>query len=335
MSAVRRLPRVRERESRRKRPDDLVPALAFLLPNLLGFVVFTAWPVVFSFAASFTNWSLQRSVPLEWVGLRNYADLLTDPASRQFFANTVYFLIGVPLSIAGSLVLAILLNQRMRGMAAYRILLYLPSFASGVAVMILWKQLFNPDFGPINALIRSVGDALGQRWDGPNWLGSTKNLAAMGAEGLSIDRANFGVGARDALILMGLVTGIGGGNMLLYLAALSGLPPDLVEAAQLDGAGRWAVFRNVVWPQLAPTTFFILVMSTIGGLQGGFETARVMTNGGPAGSTTTIGYLIYNKAFSEFQIGYASAVAWTLFAIVFAVTLVNWRFGSRAEADVL
>jgi len=201
--------------------------------------------------------------------------------------------------------------------------------------MILWKQLFNPDFGPINAMIRAVGDALGQHWDGPNWLGSTRNLAGMGAEGLSFDPGNFGVGARDALILMGLITGIGGGNMLLYLAALSGLPPDLVEAAQLDGAGRWAVFRNVLWPQLAPTTFFILVMSTIGGLQGGFETAKVMTNGGPAGSTTTIGYLIYNKAFSEFQIGYASAVAWTLFAIIFVITLVSWRFGSRAEADVL
>jgi multiple sugar transport system permease protein len=117
--------------------------------------------------------------------------------------------------------------------------------------------------------------------------------------------------------------------MLLYLAALTNVPQELTEAAELDGAGRWQVFRNVTWPQLAPTTFFIVVMSFIGGLQGGFEQARVMTGGGPAGTTTTLSYYIYTKAFEQFQIGYASAVSWVLFAIIFAVTLINWKFGNK------
>lgn len=117
--------------------------------------------------------------------------------------------------------------------------------------------------------------------------------------------------------------------MLLYLAGIANIPRDLYEASEIDGAGVWGKFRHVTWPQLAPTTFFIVVMSFIGGLQGGFEQARVMTEGGPAGTTTTLAYYIYTKAFEEFQIGYASAVAWVLFTIIFAITLVNWRFGSR------
>ena len=118
--------------------------------------------------------------------------------------------------------------------------------------------------------------------------------------------------------------------MLLYLAALTNVPQDLYEAAEIDGAGRWQKFWNVTWPQLAPTTFFIIVISCIGGLQSGFESARIMTEGGPAGTTTTLAYYIYIKAFQEFQMGYASAVAWVLFAVIFAATLVQWKFGSSA-----
>jgi multiple sugar transport system permease protein len=107
------------------------------------------------------------------------------------------------------------------------------------------------------------------------------------------------------------------------------VPQELVEAAQIDGASRWKVFRHVTWPQLAPTTFFIVVMSFIGSLQGGFDQARVMTNGGPSGTTTTLAYYIYTKAFEEFQIGYASAVAWVLFTVIFVITLLNWKFGQK------
>jgi multiple sugar transport system permease protein len=215
----------------------------------------------------------------------------------------------------------------------------LPTFTAGVAIMILWKALYNPDFGPVNAAINWVLDTFnvndlvralgGTSATAPAWLLSTKNLLGLGVEQVRVIAGQWGLGARDALIIMGIWIAIGGNNMLLYIAGISNIPEELVEAAQLDGAGSWAVFRHVTWPQLAPTTFFIVVMSFIGGLQGGFEQARVMTQGGPAGTTTTIAYYIYTKAFEEFQIGYASALSWILFSIIFVITIVNWRLGHR------
>jgi multiple sugar transport system permease protein len=321
------------------RSGDLKVALAFLLPNLLGFVIFTIGPVLFSLAVSFSNWNLQRTVPFAWTGLENFRTLAHDQEFWLYSINTAYFMLGMPVAIAGSLFLAILLNQRLRGIVVYRTLFYLPSFTSGVALLILWKALYNPDFGPINAAIRwflqvSHVNAILQSLGGhpispPEWLLSTKNLLGLEVEHVRTSAAQWGLGARDAIIIMGIWIAIGGNNMLLYLAGLSGIPPELIEAAELDGAGRWATFREITWPQLAPTTFFIVVMSFIGGLQGGFEQARVMTAGGPAGTTTTLAYYIYTKAFEEFQIGYASAVAWVLFAIIFAITLLNWKFGNR------
>lgn len=309
--------------------DERAIAWLFLLPNFLGFAVFTAGPVLFSLVVSFSNWNLQRTVPFRWIGFGNHAELMQDTQFWLYFSNTLYLMLGMPIAIAGSLALAVLLNQRLRGIVVYRTLFYLPSITSGVAPMILWKALYNPDFGPINAAINAVSEALGLKVKAPEWLLSTANLLGLEVEQVRLSIKQFGLGARDALIIMGIWIAIGGNNMLLYLAALTNVPQDLTEAAQLDGAGKWAVFRNVTWPQLAPTTFFIVVMSFIGGLQGGFEQARVMTGGGPAGTTTTLTYYIYTKAFEEFQIGYASAISWVLFAIIFAVTLVNWKFGAK------
>jgi len=313
----------------RGRREETWAALAFLAPNFLGFVVFTAGPVLFSLAVSFTNWNLQRTIPFQWVRLGNFADLLHDPNFWLYLVNTGYLMLGIPLSIAGSLFLAILLSQRLRGIVAYRTLFYLPTFTSGVAIMILWKALYNPEFGPINAALGWLADTLRVAITAPTWLLSTHNLLGLDVEQVRLTASQWGVGARDALIIMGIWIGIGGSNMLLYLAGISNIPTELVEAAQLDGAGNWSIFRHVTWPQLAPTTFFIVVMSFIGGLQGGFEQARVMTMGGPAGTTTTLAYYIYTKAFEEFQIGYASALSWILFSVIFVVTLINWRVGHR------
>jgi multiple sugar transport system permease protein len=308
-------------------------AMAFLAPNLIGFLLFTAGPVIFSLGASFTNWNLQQTVPLRFNGISNFSELLTDPSFWLYFVNTLYMMLGMPFAIFGALWLAVLLNRKIRGIGAFRTLLYLPSFASGVALMILWKALYNPDFGPINDSMRHVFAVLHIHADTPQWLQSTHNMAALDVEKVAIDKKQFGIGARDALILMGVWTAIGGNNMLLYLAALTNVPEELLEAAQLDGASPARCFRSVTWPQLAPTTFFILVMSIIGGLQGGFEQARIMTTGGPAGTTTTLAYYIYSLAFEQFRIGYASAVSWVLFAFVFTATLINWRFGNRAAND--
>lgn len=346
-----------------KRRSDWRIALVFLLPNFLGFLVFMLGPVVFSLGASFTNWNLMRTVPLRFTGFENFHALFQSEDFWLYSINTLYFMLGMPIAIAGSLFLAILLSRQLRAVVVYRTLFYLPSFTAGVALLILWKALYNPSFGPINEAInfllepvRAFADTVSAaqflreygpfgwtaapdgavpllarlaRMQPPEWLASTQNLFALRPNTIGLDAAQWGLGARDAIIFMGVWTAVGGGNMLLYLAGIANIPPELYEAAEIDGAGRWAKFRHVTWPQLAPTTFFIVIMSFIAGLQGGFEQARVMTLGGPAGTTTTLAYYIYIKAFEEFQIGYASAVAWVLFSIVFAITLVNWRFGNR------
>lgn len=312
--------------------QQLLQAMPFVLPNLLGFLVFTTWPILFSLAMAFSNWNLQHSTPFRWIGFENFTILFADKDFWIYFVNTVYFLLGMPVAIAGSLALAVLLSQKIKGVVIFRTLYYLPSFTAGVALMILWKALYNPDFGPINSAINGVADFLHLGIKAPQWLLSTQNILGLEVEKVAVAGKQFGLGARDAIMIMGIWTAIGGSNMLLYLAALTNVPPELTEAAELDGASKWQVFVNVTWPQLAPTTFFIVVMSFIGGLQGGFEQARVMTGGGPAGTTTTLSYYIYTKAFEEFQMGYASAVAWVLFAIIFAVTVVNWKFGNKEVA---
>lgn len=317
------------REIHRKRADFLA-AMLFLLPNLLGFLIFTVGPVLFSLVVSFSNWRLQRTVPFAWIGLTNFRELFQSSEFWLYTLNTLYLMIGIPISIAGSLALALLLNQKLRGMIVYRTLFYLPSFTAGVALYILWKALYNPEFGPLNALINATLHLLHLPGEGPKWLASTQNLLGLPVEHVGFDPKQWGMGARDAILLMGIWVSIGGGNMLLYLAGLSNIPLDLYEACAMDGAGKWATFRHIIWPQLAPTTFFIVVMSVIGGLQGGFEQARVMTtSGGPAGTTTTVSYYIYTKAFEQFQIGYASAVAWILFVAILGGTLLNWKFGSQ------
>lgn len=322
-----------------RRQRNVVTAAGFLLPNLLGFLVFTAGPVAFSLVMSLSNWNIQHTIPFQWTFLSNFVDLWHDQSFWLYFVNTIYLMLGIPVAIAGSLVLALLLSQNLRGITIYRTLFYLPSITSGIALMILWKALYNPDFGPINALLNwtiqtfhingILHTLFGTSVTPPQWLLATRNLLGLDVEKVGFLPAQWGLGARDAIIIMGIWIAVGGNNMLLYLAALTNLPQELVEAAQLDGAGKWAVFKNVTWPYLAPTTFFIVVMSFIGGLQGGFEQARVMTGGGPAGTTMTMSYYIYTKAFEEFQVGYASAVSWVLFIIIFIVTLINWRISNK------
>ena len=314
------------------RHREWLAAVGFLAPNFIGFLVFMAGPLVFSLAVSFTNWNLQRTIPFRFIWLDNYIELMQDKSFWLYFLNTVYLMLGMPIAIAGSLALALLLNQKLRGMTAYRTFFYLPTFTAGVALFILWKALYNPNFGPINATIDAVLRLLhlDDNVSSPEWLQSTKNLAGLHVEEVTLTAKQWGIGAKDALIMMGIWIAIGGNNMLLYLAALTNVPKELIEAAHIDGAGRWATFRYVTWPQLAPTTFFIVVMSFIGAFQGGFEQARVMTGGGPACTTTTLSYYIYTKAFEVFQIGYASAISWILFAVIFGVTLMNWKFGSQS-----
>ena len=354
-------------------------ALAFLLPNLLGFLAFTAGPVLLSLYMSFTNWNLKPAVTLQWIGLRNYVDLFSDPYFWFYFYNTLYFMLGIPFTVAGSLFLANMLASPMKvrttrfrlkfavlvgivgvftcillfasgrkdaalllgilyGVAAfgvlwgsmtYRTLFYVPSFASGVATIILWTQVYNPYHGLANNLIQYVYTFLGIDADLPMWLTSTKSLLGFIPWPEVFSNGGFGLGAREAIMIMATWMGVGGHTMILYIAAISNIPEDLYEAAQIDGAGAVGKFRHITLPQVAPTTFFITVMAIIRGLQGGFNFAKIMTNGGPAGTTTTLAYYIYTAGFEELRFGYASSVAWVMFVVIFGMTLVNWRYGNR------
>ncbi len=453
--------------------------LAFLLPNFIGFLVFTAGPVAGSLGMSLTDLSLTKhnafsDTPVRFVGLDNYRSILAGAESDRFwryFSNTVYLMIGIPLGIAGSLGASLLITsrltprrargrlalsgvavaitavaalaawavtwpgpppadaapsvemglsdlsahevQRLRSIAAvaatlgvgalavlglsvgstfFRTAFYLPSLLAGVPMFLLWKALYRPDGGLINAALdpaidavhaavmatppglwKALGAAIGlsaaaigvrvvaagvrklaDREAGPaSFAGRLCIVGTLVAVGVGIaavcvglpEQARVAAGAgadgfdppewlvsstwaKPALVIMGVWLGVGGANMLLYIAGISNIPPQLYEAADIDGAGPWQRFINITWPQLAPTTFFIVIMSTIAGLQGGFEQALIMTGG--QYETTVLTFYIYNLAFTdEFRLGMACAVAWVMFAIIFGMTLVNYRLGSR------
>ncbi len=361
---------------------NLGVAFLFLGPNLLGFLLFVFVPVLLSLGGSFTTWSLRPSVPLEFIGLNNYAALLTDEKFYFYLYNTFYLLFTIPVSMAGALGLAVALHGPIRlvsgqpsvrsailatalsafgggalwlsgwpnaglvlmllglvavcgflaGSVSFRTFLYIPHFAAGAGTILLWSQLFNPNFGLINETLAGLYDFLGIRGSLPGWLTSTRSLLGFLPLPASFNNGGFGLGAREAIMIMGIWGAIGGNAMLLYLAGLANIPRDLYEAGDIDGASAWQRFRHITWPQLAPTTFFIVVTATIGGLQGGFEQAKLMTQGGPAGATTTVSYYIYTQGFNRLDLGYGCAVAWVLFIIIFALTLFNWRY-AKGEVD--
>jgi len=299
----------------RRRWRRYVGSYVFLLPNFLGFLAFTLMPVAAAFALSFTEWGVLDQP--RFVGLRNFDKLVwfhregagvvaNDPYFWKYLWNTVFLMFGIPLSVVGSLFCALLLNQRLRGVVFFRTLLFLPAICSAVAVTLLWKWIFQEDYGLLNAWLRAVGFT-----DPPGWLVST-------------------TWAKPAFIIMGLWMTVGGYNCVLYLAGLQNIPTELYEAAEVDGANSWHKLRYVTWPMLAPTTFFIVTMAIIAGFQGGFIAAYMMTGGGPAGATTTIMLYLYQNAFQWFQMGYAAAIACVLFGLIFGFTLLNWRLSQRA-----
>lgn len=313
------------------RRHAMMAGYLFILPNVLGFMVFTSLPVMASLVLSMCKWNLLT--PPKWVGLDNFRTLLADvdfwklpfsaPYEHGYFFNTVVLMMAIPVGILLSLFLATVLNQKLRGMVLYRTLFFLPSITAGIGTMLLWMWLLNPEFGMINRGLGSIYDALA-------WLPGLVGWHWAPWSEIRPAWLQKAVWAKPALITMGLWSSMGGMNMILYLAALQGVSPALYEAAKIDGAGAWQRFWKITWPMVSPTTFFILVMGIIGGFQGGFQQAHIMTNGGgPAGSTTTIGFYIYQNAYQWFKMGYAASIAWFLFIIVLALTIFNWRISQR------
>ena len=307
------------RGSRKWRPGDGLGALGFLAPNIIGFLTFTALPILAAFLISFVRWDVVESWQgIRWVGLDNYRSILgfardaagtltaSDDRFWSYLYNTVFLMLGIPIGMVLSLVTALLLNQKLRGIVLFRTLFFLPTVCSSVAVAVLWKWIYDADQGVLNLALHMVGTP-----HPPDWLGDT-------------------AWAKPALILMGLWTGIGGYNCVLYLAGLQGVPGELYEAAELDGAGWWHRLLFITWPSLAPTTFFVFIMSVIAGFQGHFVAIHILTGGGPAGSTTNLLYYIYQNAFEWHNMGYACALAMVLFALVFVFTLINFKVGQRS-----
>jgi multiple sugar transport system permease protein len=284
--------------------QEAVYGLLFVTPWIVGFTLWIVGPMLFSLALVFTDWQILS--PPTFVGLKNLQTLLTDRFVGVALYNTAYFtFIYVPLNLAVALGLAMLVNRPTRGITAIRTLFYLPSVTPTVAYTALWIWILNSDYGLINILLRQVG-VKGPRWLGdPDW-------------------------AKPALILMSLW---GFGSVaLIFLAALQGVPETLYEAASLDGAGRWARFAHVTLPMISPAILFNLVVGMINSFQiftSAYVIAQGGTPGGPVNSTLFLVIYLYNAGFHDFQMGYASALAWLLFVIVLVLTGIQFVGGRR------
>jgi multiple sugar transport system permease protein len=269
-------------------------------PWIIGFFVFIVGPMVYSLYLSMTRWDLFTAP--RWVGLENYTVLLTDDPTffQAIKITTIYAFIGVPLQVALGLVLATLLNQKIRFLSLFRSIYYLPSVIGGISIAIMFRWIFGTQFGLLNGMLGGLGI------QGPSWLGDPAWVMV-------------------SFVLMSLWGA--GSSMLIYLGALQGIPTELYEAADVDGAGTLAKFFRITIPMMTPVIFFNMVMGIIHALQE-FVLPFVMTNGGPADASLFLVLYLYRNAFQFFQMGYASAIAWLLFAYILLLTLLVVRSSS-------
>ncbi len=287
-----------------RRVADIVAGYGFVLPALLLIGAFVFLPAVYGFLVSFTRWDMM-SPTRTFVGLSNYAELLESSEFWRSLAVTMYYLVGtIPITMALGLALAVALNRQFRGVTFFRLVFYSPVVTSTVAMAVVWLWMYDPINGILNYFLLQVG------LPPQKWLGSSAT-------------------AMPSLIAMDIWKYVGY-DMVLYLAGLQSIPADLYEAVEVDGGGRWARFRSITWPLLAPTTFFILVISIINRFRV-FATVHTMTGGGPAGATEVIVYFLYKQAFQYFKVGYAFAIAYVLFVMIFGMTLAQWRIGKSVH----
>jgi multiple sugar transport system permease protein len=277
------------------RRREAIEGLVFISPWLIGFLLFTAGPIIASLLISFTKWSLIGAP--EFAGLENFQYMMGDKFFWQALKVTLKYLVNVPLNLALGLLLAILLNQKIRALWLFRTIYYLPSVTAGVAVSLLWVWVFNPRFGLLNTMLAKVGIK------GPAWLYDEHWVI-------------------PSLIIIS-IWGVGR-SMLIYLGGLQGIPTSLYEAATIDGAGAWHRFRYVTIPMLSPVILFNLIMGIIGSFQV-FDSVYVMTGGGPNYASLFYVLYLYQQAFQWFNMGYASALAWVLFLIILVCTALIFK----------
>jgi len=277
---------------------------AFIAPNAIGFLAFTILPVLFSLAASFTDWDYTQGLRSAKFNFgRNFLEIWSDKWFTDSLRNTAVFAFTVaPLTIIIALAVAVLVDRHAYAKKPIRLMLFMPYITNVVAISIVWVMMYAP-FGPFTQLVKALGVANPPKWLGDyNW-------------------------ALPAVILMSIWASIGYAVMI-YTAAIQGLPRELYEAAEIDGAGELRKFFRITVPLLSPTTFFLVITNFISAFQV-FGQIMVMTRGGPGTSTHVLGYYIYTSAFSFYRMGYASSIAWILFLILLGITIVQWRGQKR------
>jgi len=273
---------------------------AFLAPQLIGLILFSMIPVIFTLTLSFMKWDGFGAK--EFIGLANYIDQFQDPDFWKALGNTVYYtILVIPISIALSLAVAIALNK-IKGKNFYRLFYFMPVVTSSVSIGVIWMWILNGDFGILNQILDNFGI------NGPMWLTDTRWVM-------------------PSIAILSIWWGLGH-NMVIFLAGLQGISKSYYEAAEIDGATKWQKLRHITLPLLSPTTFFIAIMAIISSFQV-FDQAYVMTSGGPAKSSYTFVYHIYEAAFVDFKMGISSASAMVLFVIILAFTLIQFKMSKR------
>lgn len=271
--------------------------LIFILPALIGTFVFIIIPVIFSFGLSFVEWDLLN--PIKFVGLENYKKVFIDPLFVKILINTlVYAFTTSVFGVIIPLVLACILNSKIRGSEFFKTAYFLPFVTPMIVIAIVWQWIFDPNIGIMNYIFKL----------NINWLFDT----------------NF---AMPAVIIVSVWKLIGY-NMVIFLSGLSGINQSLLEAAKIDGAGRFDTFFKIIVPLLSPTIFFVVIITCISSFQV-FDLIYMMTQGGPLDSTNVLVYAVYVNAFEYFKVGYASALAYVLFAIIFVLTLFQWKLRKK------
>lgn len=282
--------------------QQVIVGILFIMPWFIGFIVFGLYPMIMSVYYSLCRYDVLR-IP-QFIGLGNYEKLIIeDPYFWTSISNTLFYtVLRVPLCIVGSLFLAVLVNNAVKGVKIFRTVYFIPSIVTGVVLSVVWLWMFNPQFGLINSFLAFLGIP-GPLWLlDPNW-------------------------SKPSMVLMSIWS-IGGGRMLVFLAALQGIPNHLYEAVDIDGGSWWAKFKNVTIPMLSPVIFLWSVLEIIFSLQV-FVEAYIMTQGGPLNSTLFYNLYLYNKAFNDFEMGYASALAWLLLIISLIITIIQFKLSKR------
>ncbi len=277
--------------------NDGLTALIFILPAVLGTLIFIVIPVFFSFSLSFVDWDLLS--PMKFVGLSNFKDVLTDSTFVQVLINTfVFAIVSSVFAVIIPLVLACILNTKIRGSNFYKTAYFLPFITPMIVIAIVWQWVFDPNIGLLNQILHTH----------IKWLYDVR----------------FAMPALIAVSVWKLI----GYNMIIFLSGLSTINQEVLEAAKIDGANSWQVFKNVTVPLLSPTIFFVIVITSISSFQV-FDLIYVMTQGGPDNSTMVLVYSIYKYAFEYFDVGKASAIAYILFAIIFVLVLCQWKLRKK------